>query len=72
MSHSYRDTQGGSHRPPPPQVVKCPNHPRLDRVKMWYTKELRSTSIGSKSSESYLGRVECVEDLVTIVYCSLV
>ena len=31
MSHSYRDTQGGGHIDPP-QVVNCPNHPRLDRV----------------------------------------
>ena len=31
MSHSYRDTQGG--HIDPPQVVNCPNHPRLDRVK---------------------------------------
>ena len=32
MSHSYRDTQGG--HIDPPQVVNCPNHPRLDRVKL--------------------------------------
>ena len=33
MSNSYRDTQGGGSHRPPPQVVNCPNHPRLDRVK---------------------------------------
>ena len=24
----------GGHIDPPPQVINCPNHPRLDRVKM--------------------------------------
>ena len=34
MLHSYRDTQGGGGgHIDPPQVVDCPNHPRLDRVK---------------------------------------
>ena len=34
MLHNYRDTQGGHIDP---QVVNCPNHPRLDRVKILLT-----------------------------------
>ena len=32
MLHSYQDTQGGGDHRYPPQVVNCPNHPRLDMV----------------------------------------